>query len=230
LKPCLIFSNYPRIDRGYNAKGIFDRNDLLDLLIDRKAKIADVTSYISLEQLSFGDKNSYIGLTIQISKEKLLFMVDTGATMNLIKREVSSRLGLAASAQQTYTVGSGGLGPIGSSTVAVENGIIGSIQLSFTAAVLENSNMIPSTASGLLGLGFLQSLATRFGPKTLLKFDFNSMRLQLGSRESLLTPLIQLNSFCVKSRRIYAGLLVVDVYIGNDQSGKSIQVSNLKIL
>ena len=214
------------MERGIATKGIFDKADLLDVLIsyEKKIKESDLVSKIPLQNLYFGsDKNVYIGINLKISKLDYLFMIDTGATMNLMKKEISTALGLTSSFQQTTTVGSGGVGLIGSSVVHVNSCKVGNNTLNFNAAVLENSNTIPSSAAGLVGLGFLHALVGQ--PRTVLKFDFQKMLLLHGPKEYLLTPSTELKAYPIEFKRIYAGLLAIDVYVETERSGKQPQVT-----
>ena len=56
----------------------------------------EVTSLPMYDQ-SHGDTPiKYVGIDIEINKKKVRFMIDTGATINLIKKQTISQLGMSA--------------------------------------------------------------------------------------------------------------------------------------
>lgn len=103
---------------------------------------------------------------IRVSKR---FMLDSGASISLLKKEIMSQLGLPVLPQITAMVSVGGTGfsPSASSKVSVpiasmlctrgtKTGALPLKNIEFT--VLENPAAIPSDAAGLLGLDFLSKL------------------------------------------------------------------------
>ena len=109
--------------------------------------------------------------------------------------------------EQGSIQGMSGGGSVESSMAVIDQVNVGGHVTSLEVAVLENANALPSSVVGLLGLSFLSSLS-RF-----VSFDFEESCFEFGPRDSLLSPIQWVLCRKLRMRRIFAGLLVCDVFL-----------------
>ena len=129
--------------------------------------------------------------------------------MNLIRQESVQRSGLESEQQMAYTLGLGGGGTVAAKKCTIQNVIVGDVKISMETAILENNGALPTSAQGLLGLTFLQSLGE------VVEFDFTNSQFRFGTRSALLSPSQLKDLHEIRTRRIHTGLIACDVYIND---------------
>ena len=209
-----------------STKGIFEKKELADLLHSKEVefrKSSDATfnsksfsvPLVEIPLKDNSDKNvkKYVGVDLNVNGKVVRFMIDTAASMNLIKPDVANMLGLQAQASNQFTTGLGGGGTIGSKMV----NLVGASTTSNIAipaqqcAVLDNAAVLPFSAAGLLGLGFLRTLPG------LAEFDFKNMVFTAGlpgldsSSRSPLSRLKLEQRGKITLRDIYTGLVTCEI-------------------
>lgn len=194
-----------------DTRALYDKEELGALLIkleiESRGNGQKITS-IPMPEVPLGNTpQTYVGIDIEINNNKIRFMVDTGATMNLIRPDVIKQLGLSSEQQTAYTVGLGGGGTVAARKCNIDNIRVGSKVISMEAAILDNPQSLPFTASGILGLSFLSSLGET------VEFDFDNKVFKFGSRKAVLSPLEKSKFYEIKTRRIFSGLIATDIYI-----------------
>ena len=198
-----------------DTRGLYDKDELGNLLVsielDHLSKHSKTSMCTTpMFEVALGStKQTYVGLNIEIKGKTFRFMVDTGATMNLVKPEVIKQLNLISEQQMAYTVGVGGGGNVAAQKTTIDQVYIGGKYVSMEAAILENAAALPPTAQGILGLGFLSSLGD------VVEFNFDTSIFSFGSRSTLLSPLQKRKFHEIKTRRIFSGLIATDLYVND---------------
>jgi len=160
------------VDSGYSSSttGIFEKRDLVDALLRVERDALTDPRIESVDLIQFGDSSAAAKLTVgvQLSKKgvdgSFNFVVDTGATVNLIRKEASQALKGVVTNTDQYTSTFGGVGRIASSISRVSDlyftGSSGSDRRIMNAecAVMNDPNALPRNVDGLLGLNFIRSL------------------------------------------------------------------------
>ena len=203
--------------RGADTRGLFDKAELSQLLVRLELESLAATSSaldkvttLPIIEVPVGDSSqTYVGIDLIIKNEKLRFMIDTGATMNLIRQETVSRLGLVSQQQVAYTVGLGGGGTVAAKKAIIPDVQVGRVSVTVDVAILDNAQALPNTAQGLLGLSFLQSLGE------VVEFDFTNKQFRFGPREAFLSAQQKQSLHEVSTRRIYTGLIASDIYVND---------------
>ena len=200
-----------------NTMGEFEKQGLADILIAHEKKHlndAQITSVplINITSFTSTDK-SYIGVELrkaeQSDNDPMFFVVDTGATINLIRPEVAAKLNAKTRALPGLTSALGGQGSIATSIASIDDICLGNRRFSTSSpcefSVLSNSNMLPMEASGLLGLSFLNSIVNI---DEVTELDFKTYNLRVGPRASILTPFSLSKLRGVTTYQLPNGLLV----------------------
>jgi hypothetical protein len=89
------------------------------------------------------------------------FAIDTGATINLIRKDVSEKMRGVYVSQQQLTSSFGGVTQIASTTARISDCCVSDTGMklgSLDFSVLSHSSALPKNVDGLLGLQFLRSL------------------------------------------------------------------------
>ena len=138
------------VSRGIDTRGLFDKAELAAALV--RAELATATTppppgpsasirTVPMFEVALGAATqSYVGIDLVIQGETLRFMMDTGATMNLIRPDTVQRLGIRSEQQMAYTVGVGGGGSVASRQTTVPNVAVGTAPPTFitlSAAILD---------------------------------------------------------------------------------------------
>jgi len=219
-------------------KGLFDKDELSSLLLSKEIKYLSNSQEIievPLMDIELGVKNTfgikkYIGIDIIINDgHQGRFLIDTGATMNLIKADFCTKNGLQLQQNTAFTYGLGGSGSIGSYKTTISKFNIKDSRYCISnidLAVVDKSIILPDGVDGLLGLSFLEQLnlvefdfqnkALRFDPYFLTSSSSSSSTTTSSSSSSLLSPLEKSVYDEIVTRRIYTGLVVADCYINNN--------------
>ena len=193
-------------NQNINTKGLFDKAELLNACIKNNL-------YSQLDMVNSNMNNidtNYCGISVPINNQLCNFVIDTGATMNLIRGSVANRLNLQQRPLQTTTTGMGGTGSLAASVTSTSLEC-NSDQIGVDLAVLlpQNEQALPPNTDGLLGLPFIQSLSNN----KVLEFDFSTQKLNVCVSEFLSSELIELNT-----KRIYTGLICVDLLLHREGS------------
>jgi len=203
------------VSRGVDTRGLFDKAELAAALIRVElaapapaAQEDPSIRVVPMFEVSLGAaKQSYVGVDLVIKGTTLRFMMDTGSTMNLIRPDIVQRLGIGSASVSAYTVGVGGGGSVASRQTTIPNVGVGSTSVALDVAILDDPRMLPTSADGLLGLSFLQSLGD------VVEFDFENLQFRYGPRAAMLSTPRRLELQEVRTRRIYTGLIATDVYV-----------------
>lgn len=214
-----------------NSRGVFDKPELAALLVDKKIVMSNsqsssdsssspqnsiVVPMLDVVSSNVPGAKSYVGIELECQGQNIRCMIDTAASTNLIKPEVSKRLGLIKADFNQYSSGLGG-----SSQIADGRTIMQSLKFArsttnipaINCAVLTNGAAIPPSVDCLLGLPFLenlQSLVTLDLVKKVFKFSQGVM----PSDE-------QEQYHRIPIRKVYpTGLIVCDAMI--DENGKTV--------
>ena len=190
---------------GISTTGYFEKNELQKLAEER---------LVSSWELEPVDGGRYYGIRPFIQAQELLFMVDTGASANLVREMAVTRLGLHPFPLQVNSAGMNGITSLASQAVQLPFGGQAALLTS------ERATILPNEVVGLLGLGFLENISAKSRYVDFLfetkDGDSNSRRptavMRTGPPE-LLTETYSHNvqgSSYSATRRLQSGLLVTD--------------------
>lgn len=167
--------------KGLSTRGLFEKSELAAKLFEVEAASSVVEIPLLDIPLGKGGMNDkfYCGVEVRISGKTFRMIVDTAASMNLIKENVVAEAGLAtqvAGDAQT-TIGMGGTGSIAAKVCRVPECFLapGLSPPSLDFAVLDSAASLPSECDGLVGLSFLAAL-----PGSLCELDFDRRVLRAG--------------------------------------------------
>lgn len=222
-----------------NTRGIFEKEELASLLAEYQLRIpgakAAASSSSSSSSTSSGSastsspggivvvaplvniyldpqlEKNYLGVDLSNDQgDTARFIIDTGASMNLIQSSIVSKFGLQSQTSNAYSTGLGGGGTIASQMTQMSNmnlkttsGSTYKLQNNIPLAILSNPRALPPGSDGLLGLQFLEALPG------LVSFDLQANTITYGDS----VPPSSLSVQKVPFRKIATGLLVCDVYI-----------------
>lgn len=207
IKTILTSHNIP-------TRGVFEKSELEMLLVELEKsshqKSVSALHTATLEEIPLGNGKTYAGLKLTYQGQEFRFIVDTGATINLIRSDIAKKLGLSGQAQSMYTHGLGGGGQVAASTCHMRSCSIGAMQFNLDFAILDNSMSIPQSAAGILGVNFLAAL-------DVVSFDFRNKKFTCGPEFVVLSPLRRAAMCQINMQRKYAGLLTTEIYINNIQ-------------
>ena len=208
-----------------STRGIMEKGELVRLLFSLQPAIPQ-TCEIPMIDVPFYDLpfpnleeqgKTFIGIDLDFGGTSTTsrFVVDSGASMNLLKKDVAAKEGLDKVITDANTIGMGGSGTIGASVCRVDlltvlptpqsaaqrpSEVTKIRGLSF--AILDNAGALPARAQGLLGLTFLERLP---GIPT---FDFAKKVLRFGGSSD--PPPVK-RFAVINTRKIFTGLLVCDI-------------------
>ena len=212
-----------------NTRGVMEKGELSKMLFENqrqqqqrndKAEIEIPMHDVSFFDLPFPhleseQGKSFVGIDVEIKRQIYRFVIDSGASMNLIKKQTAAQTGLDRVITDANTIGMGGSG-----TVAASVCLIDEVQLLPTAgsaiqrgsglqpirnvqfSILDNPAVLPSLSQGLLGLTFLAKLGG------LVTFDFSAKVMRYGH-----TSVDGALFAAVPTRKIFTGLIVVDLHV-----------------
>lgn len=221
-----------------NLKSIYDKDDLIKLLldIDNKIKLNRKSYLYHLQMLEFGgDEDSsnsiHVGIEVQIANHKHMFYIDTGASMTVIKQTAAKSM---YSQIEFINVTSTGFG--GGGNVAADPALLKSMSIypllntsmneiasemcinDVNCVILKNDGTLPADVSGILGMSFLSSLGSvlefNFADK-LISVDKCSTEFSQPMISPILSPLERLKRHETQASMYFGGLLVCKVYINN---------------
>jgi len=212
-------------EKGQSTRGLFEKSELAAKLFEVESGEAPTSSLgdlvgpmmevplldIPLGKGGVNDK-FYCGVEVRISGKSYRMIVDTAASMNLIKQNVVAEAGLAtqsAGVSQT-TIGMGGTGSIAAKVCCVPECILapGVSLSSLDFAILDSSASLPQGCDGLVGLSFLAAL-----PGSLSEFDFDRQILRAG-----MDKLPPAGDFApILLRRLFTGLRACDALLTSAQ-------------
>ena len=213
-------------ENNINTMGEFEKKGLVDILLAHEKKQSNdvrITTVPLVKITGFtSTSKNYIGVELQHVNQacpdgdSMFFLIDTGATINLIRPDVAAKLNAKTRSMSGSTSALGGKGSIATSIASVDDICLGNRRFSTNApcefSVLTNSNMLPPEACGLLGLSFLASIVNG---DEVTELDFKNNELRIGPRSSILTPLSMCNLCNAKTYQLPNGLLVANCNINN---------------
>jgi len=215
--------------------GLYDKSELASLLLQtelqlaqQRAKLTKMSPLITIPLSSSNQEdvksNQYVGVNLVIRDSlPLPFIVDTGASQNLLRASTAASLKLPTFSPQggTSTIGLGGQGSLGKSTCILDNLKLNGHAIASSsysqqqqqqqylgALLVEDQRALPPLAQGLLGLTFLSALR---GP--MIEFDFSQKTLTWGPASCFLTPLQLHGLQKISIRKIAFDLIACDVYV-----------------
>ncbi|KAJ1426915.1 hypothetical protein B484DRAFT_450476 [Ochromonadaceae sp. CCMP2298] len=194
------------VDESVNVKGLFDREDLAQRLIQHETGLAKQCSTGRLVRITFPNAlNAYYGLEVVLGPHKLRFLLDSGATVSLLNKSTQLRLGLPSQAASSYAHSLGGSGgsPFSSEKVMLQGAEFQGRRFNIQAALVDGASTLPS-CDGLLGLDFLAAL----GQDLLL--DLPRGEVRAGPRSCLVPPSARAQWEELPMRRMPSGLAVAD--------------------
>ena len=210
-----------------NTRGVFEKEELALLLAEYQINnpASASTSSASVSTASGGIvvaplvniyldpqlQKNYLGVDLSNDRgDTARFIIDTGASMNLIQSSIVGKFGLQSQTSNAYSTGLGGGGTIASQMTHMSNmnlkttsGSTCKVQNNIPLAILSNPRALPPGSDGLLGLQFLEALPG------LVSFDLQSNTMTYGD----FAPPSGLSVQKVPFRKITTGLLVCDVYL-----------------
>jgi hypothetical protein len=208
---------------GVNTRGVLEKSDLARLLQDAEdswsMKSQQLCKRIPFRKMDLGmATKTYVGIDVEIRGKKFVFMVDTGASMNLIRPHVAQALQLDTQSKSTYSQGLGGGGMLSANTAFIDKVTIGDgfKSVPMPVAVLNNVGPLPPSADGLVGLTFLQSLGQA------VNLNFITSEMHFGNIQNVLSPLQRLKQNKISYERQFSGLLFCpcDIHVKTHQSGE----------
>jgi len=224
--------------KGVSTRGLFERHELLSKLMSVEPSSAPAPNTHSfcefpLVDIPLGPSKSCLGIDITLNSGggKVRFMIDTAASLSLIKSSKSKELGLASESATTSTAGLGGTGSIASRVCKLGNVVLSPSPTSSSSvrvenlelAVLDRDNALPPQCDGLLGLDFLTKL-----PKSLSEFDFGRRVLRVAMDK---LPSQAAGFACISLQKVPTGLRVCEAVlplVTSDGSGStSVSVAGL---
>lgn len=210
-----------------NTRGVFEKEELALLLaeyqINNPASASTPSASVSTASggivvaplvniyLDPQLQKNYLGVDLLNDRgDTARFIIDTGASMNLIQSSIVSKFGLQSQTSNAYSTGLGGGGTIASQMTHMSNmnlkttsGSTCKVQNNIPLAILSNPRALPPGSDGLLGLQFLEALPG------LVSFNLQSNTMTYGD----FAPPSGLSVQKVPFRKITTGLLVCDVYL-----------------
>lgn len=206
------------LEKRVNTKGVFEKAELAQLLFASSSSSSSRALEIPMFNVPFyGNKmpfaqpdsgevssKSFIGIDVTIKGKPYRMVVDTGASMNLMKVSAAKDAQLEDTVVNTNTIGMGGTARIAASACVLDQAILDSAPSPATVrdiqfAILNNGNALPESSTGLLGLTFLAKLG-------MVEFDFSAQKLRFGMKS-----LDDDTSYArVPMRNIFTGLIVAD--------------------
>lgn len=213
------------------VKSMYEKGELMKVLLEYEDKLLKSSNVLSIPLHSVNydhvkkTKNvpNYIGIDLLSAGVGTpdRFMVDTGATMNLCKASLLRDRPNDYLTQAVTSHGLSGTGTISAKTTTLQqlsvrdvDGVVHAVG-SAPAAILENSQALPSEVQGLLSIKFLATVGN------VIQFDFTNSKLNFhrgsgASNSALLSPVKKLDMDTVQLIRGFDGLLTCDVYIENN--------------
>lgn len=207
---------------GLSTKGLFDKSELVGVLYDYEMKKKCRNVYIPLTPIHFPNSESdYYGVQLSVNGRVLKFVIDSAATISLVKKEKITDLGLPQKPLgPEFTTSVGGGGNMFESKVRCENAIFEqtgqAIPTGFDLSVTSNSQSLPPSCDGLLGLDFISSIGK------CVRFDFQNGGMIIASRTSDLIPEVEAKEFSsLVLRRGMAGLALINIAIEEQGTTRS---------
>lgn len=216
----------PNIDSN-RLKGLYDKNALIEVLLQEDSRIVRSGSN-GLIRLPIIDvlfpgmvasKNlCYIGINVEINEKNIVMLLDTGATVNLLKNDLAKELVVGAVPMNYLTEGFGG-----GSQIAAHRGIINRMNIkaiettlsmsNIDVALLADSRSLPPSVAGLMGIYFLQAMGC------CVTFNFSQRQLVVDTARltpavgmsPLLSPIKKLKYDVVSVSRLYGPALMTCV-------------------
>lgn len=236
------------IEKKINTRGYFEKADLARLLfestnnVNKKAESAilevpiykvffkDNRASSTANSAGEDESKSFIGIDIFIKGKPYRCLVDTGASMNLMKMKVivEAQLTAALTVNDQKTVGLLGSGSISTQICYIDKVMLSDNQEKSTirgvqVAVLDDNQLVlPQSSMGLLGLTFLEKL-----PHSIFEFDFKAKVMRFGMTPADLNE--NKDYVRIPMRRIFTGLITCNVIfngLGEGGGGESIGTFN----
>lgn len=216
-------------ENGYASAtvGMFEKRELVDALLrlEKDALLDPKVDTIALNRVEIAPTKDMLGLCL--SKDgangSYTFVIDTGATINLLRKEVSEKMRGASALQPQYISSFGSVGQIAYTTTRISDCCISNTGMNLGLldfSVLSHSAALPQKSDGLLGLQFLRSLI--LDSDYVIEIDFARQVLRRGPRRSILSPLQRARMKEVKSYYLSNGLLAADICVSSSGRESSI--------
>ena len=139
-----------------NTRGMFDKSEFISAMMDAELSKRGKCFVIPFVDVNLSNMKSYIGIDLSIdSVMNTRFMIDTGSTINLIKKESLRKLPTVSQSQDMsgmMTASLGGQQSLASSKTSLKICNFGASTFQSDFAILDNSNALPVSAEGMLGL------------------------------------------------------------------------------
>lgn len=207
-----------------SSKGMFDRQELEEAVIktemewsQRNIKSKSLRTPLFVTRHGSPPKE-YTSVDIYIRGQKTRFLIDSGSSVNLIKVDVASRLGLIKSGINPQAMSSQSVGGVGSTPSAdallplsvqlADSESSTKLDLGLTFIMIQS---LPTDTCGILGISFLDSLLGQ-----ACHFDYKNMCFEVGPVQNLLSPITKWKSHQIKLNRIFGNLLTCDVFVSSN--------------
>jgi len=88
-----------------STSGLFDKSDYISTILGREQQLMSQCHYEKLNRLgNFNNDRRYCGLECMVGNHKLSFLLDTGSSVSLIKRDTAvNKLSLSLQSQVLYS-------------------------------------------------------------------------------------------------------------------------------
>ena len=156
------------------SRGMFDKAEFISAMMNLELTKRGKCFVIPFVDINLSNMKSYIGIDLSIdSVIKARFMIDTGSTINLIKKESLRKLPTVSQSQDMrgmMTASLGGQQSLASSKTSLKICNFGESTFQSDFAILDNSNALPVSAEGMLG--FPPSIITQQAIILTLIYDY----------------------------------------------------------
>jgi len=139
-----------------NTRGMFDKSEFITAMMKLESTKRGKCFVAPFVEINLSNTKSYIGLDLMVdSVMNARFMIDTGSTINLIKKESLRKLPTPYQQQDmrgAVTASLGGQQSLASSKTSLKFTNFGGSTFQSEFAILDNSNALPVSAEGMLGI------------------------------------------------------------------------------
>lgn len=217
-----------------SSKGLFDRKDLEDAVIKVESEWFNRARTNTLRTPMFVTRHGtppkeYTAVNIVIRGQTARFLIDSGSSVNLIKADAATRLGLINPSTgdrrglSSQCVGGVGTTPTADSLLQEVGQLVdmdrgAKLDLGLTFILMQS---LPTDTCGILGINFLDSF------QQACRFDYKNMRFESGQLANLLSPVTKWKSHKVQLSRIYSNLRTCEVHVSSPTAPNGVKMPAL---